>query len=88
MCWGLFLTKLQVNKIAGLKVCNFIKKEHKQRCFSVIVAKIFMNTYFEEHLRMNGSVKHCFQDRAKAEEEVVDFKKKKIVFFKIWIYNH
>ena len=41
-----------------------------------------MNTYFEEHLRMNGSVKHCFQDRAKAGE-VVDFKKKKIVFFKI-----
>ena len=54
----------------------------------MIVAKIFMNKYFEEHLRMNGSVKHCFQDRAKAEEEVVDFKKKKIVFFKIWIYNH
>ena len=39
------------DEAAGLQACNFIKKRFHRRCFPVNFAKIFKNTYFEEHLR-------------------------------------
>ena len=42
-------------KAAGLKNCNFIKKRLQRWCFPVNITK-FLNTYFEEHLRMTASV--------------------------------
>ena len=35
------------NKAAGLQVCNFIKKRLQHRCFPVIIANFFKNTYFK-----------------------------------------
>ena len=43
-----------VNKVAGLKACNFIKK--KTRLFSCEYWGISKKTYFEEHLRTTASV--------------------------------
>ena len=42
------------NKVAGHKVCNFIKKRLQHRCFSVNIAK-FLITCFEEHLHTAAS---------------------------------
>ena len=39
------------NKVAGLRVCNFIKMILQQICFPVKLAKFLKNTYSEEHLR-------------------------------------
>ena len=49
LCWSLFLIKLQ-----AFQICNFIKKILQHRCFPVISAKFFKNSYFEEHLRTNA----------------------------------
>ena len=43
------------NKIAGLKGCNFNKKETQAQVFSCEFCKIFKNTYFKEHLRTAAS---------------------------------
>ena len=44
------------NNAADLQVCDFIKKRLQHRCFPVIIAKFFKNTYFEEHLQTAASV--------------------------------
>ena len=38
------------NKVAGLKACNFIKKDTSTQLFSCEYCEIFKNTSFEEHL--------------------------------------
>ena len=38
------------NKVAGFKVCNFIKKRLKHRCFPKKFAKFLRTSIFEEHL--------------------------------------
>ena len=38
------------NKVAGLKVCNFIK-ENPAQVFPSEISEIFKNTFFTEHLR-------------------------------------
>ena len=38
-----------------LHISNFIKKRLQHRCSPLNIAKIFKNTYFEEHLRTAGS---------------------------------
>ena len=40
LCWSLFL-----NKVAGLKAYNFIKKRLQHTCFPVSIAK-FLKTFF------------------------------------------
>ena len=40
-----------LNKFVGLKACNFINKRFHHKCFPLKFAKLFKNTYFEEHLR-------------------------------------
>ena len=42
------------NKVAGLRVCNFIKKRLQHQCFPVKIGK-FLTAYFEEHLQPTGS---------------------------------
>ena len=42
------------NEVAGLKICNFIKKRLQHKCFPVKF-QIFKNTYFEEHLQTTAS---------------------------------
>ena len=44
--WSLFF-----NKAARLKICNFIKKRLKHRCFPVNIAKFLRTFSFIEHLR-------------------------------------
>ena len=39
------------NKVAGLKVCNFIKKRLQLRYLPVNIAKFLRTTFFIEHLR-------------------------------------
>ena len=39
------------NKVAGLKVCNFIDKRLQQRCFSVNTVKFLRTAFFTKHLR-------------------------------------
>ena len=39
------------NKVAGLKVCNFIKKSLQRRCFPVKFHKFLGAPFFKEHLR-------------------------------------
>ena len=39
------------NRVAGLKVCNFIKKRLQHRCFPVKVHKFLITPVFKEHLR-------------------------------------
>ena len=41
--------------VAGLKVCNYIKKRLQHRFFFCEYCKIFKKTYFEEHLRPAAS---------------------------------
>ena len=60
------------NKVAGLKVCGFIKKRLQHRCFPMKFAKflffkkiisyeILKNTYFEEHLQTTTSSSSSFK---------------------------
>ena len=44
LCWSVFLMSWQAYTF------NNIKKRLKSRCFSVNIVKIFINTYFGEHL--------------------------------------
>ena len=39
------------NKVAGIQVCNFIKKRLRHRCFPVKLAKFLKKHFFTEHLR-------------------------------------
>ena len=39
------------NKIASLKVCNFIQKTLQHRCFPVNIAKYLRTAFFTEHLQ-------------------------------------
>ena len=48
-----------LNKVAGLKASNFIKKTLTQ-VFSGEICKIFKNTYFEELLRTTASASQVF----------------------------
>ena len=45
LCCSIILKNLQ------LKACNFIKKRHQHRCFSVKFAKFLRPPFFIEHLR-------------------------------------
>ena len=38
------------NKVVGLYICNFIKKETPAHVFPMNLAEIFKNTCIEEHL--------------------------------------
>ena len=51
---NLFLKKFAIF-IGKLQACNFIKNGLQHRCFPLKIAKIFKNTYFEEHLPMAAS---------------------------------
>ena len=44
--WSLFF-----NKVADLKVCNFIKKRLQHRRFPVNIARFSRTAFFTEHLR-------------------------------------
>ena len=46
LCWNFFL-----DKVADLKVCNFIKKRLQHRCFPVEFHKFLRASFFTEHLR-------------------------------------
>ena len=46
LCWSLFLIKL-LTKVAGLKVCNFIKKWLQHRCFLVHIAKFLRIAFLQ-----------------------------------------
>ena len=39
------------NKVAGLNICNFIKKRLQHRCFSMKFHKFLRRPFFKEHLR-------------------------------------
>ena len=43
------------NKVAGLRLANVLKKRLQHRRFPVNIAKLFKNTYFEEHLQTAAS---------------------------------
>ena len=45
------------NKVAGLKVHNFIKKSLRLRCFLVKFTKFLRITFFTEHLRTTASIR-------------------------------
>ena len=47
-CWSGFSIKL---KVACLKVCSFIKKRPRYRCFPVNIAKFLKPDFFIKHLR-------------------------------------
>ena len=47
LCWSLFL-----NKFAGLRACNFIKKRLQHRCSPVNHCKIFQNICERQLLRL------------------------------------
>ena len=53
--------KSLLNKVAGRKTCNFIKKRLQHRCFPVNFGK-FIKTYFEEHLRTPASEENLGSD--------------------------
>ena len=58
-CFAIFTGKVPVleslfHKIAGLKICNFIKKRLQHRCFLVNIAKL-LRTAFIEHLLVAAS---------------------------------
>ena len=56
LCRSLFL-----NKVAGLKACNFIEKKPLAQVFSCEFCEICKNTFFTEHLCMTASfVCYCF----------------------------
>ena len=40
-----------LNKVAGLKACNVIKKRLQRRCFSVYFTKYLKTPFLMEHLR-------------------------------------
>ena len=40
-----------LNKVGGLKACNFIKKRLQHRFFPVNIAKLFRAPIFREHLQ-------------------------------------
>ena len=40
-----------LNKVAGLKVYNFIKKKLQRRCFSVNIGNFFKNIFLIEYIR-------------------------------------
>ena len=42
--WSLFF-----NKVAGLKVCTFIKNRFQRRCFPMNIAKFLRAAFFIEH---------------------------------------
>ena len=42
---------VSVNKVAGLKICNFIKKRLQHSCFPVNIVKFSETPLFTEHLR-------------------------------------
>ena len=44
LCWSLF------KKVAGLKLCNIVKKRLQHRCFPVKFAKSLRTPLFTEHL--------------------------------------
>ena len=46
LCQGLFL-----NKVAGLRAANLLKKSFWHRCFSLDFAKFLRTPFFTEHLR-------------------------------------
>ena len=50
------LLKSLFNQVAGLQVCNFIKKRLQHRRFPVRSVKFFKSTYFEEQLWTTSSV--------------------------------
>ena len=50
------LLKSLFNKVAGLKVCNFFKKETPTQLFSCKYWENFKNTHFEKDLRTTASV--------------------------------
>ena len=43
--------KIGVHKVAGLKVCNFIKERLQRSCFRVNDAKFLRAHFFTEHLQ-------------------------------------
>ena len=45
LCWS-----LPLNKVAGLKACNFIKKRLQHRCLPVKFAKFLRTPFFTEYL--------------------------------------
>ena len=52
LCWSLF------NKVTHLRAFNFIKETPTQ-VFSCEICDIFMNTYYEKHLRTTAS---CYSE--------------------------
>ena len=50
------MLKSLFNKVAGLKACNFIKKDTSTQVFSSEYCEIFKKSYFQEHLRTAASV--------------------------------
>ena len=48
-----------LNKVAGLKPYNFIKKETLTQVFFYEFCKIFRNSYFAEHVQTPASKNHC-----------------------------
>ena len=49
------LLKSLLNKVPGRKPYKFVKKGLQHRCFPANIAKLFKNTYLEEHLRTAAS---------------------------------
>ena len=47
--------KYLLNKVAGHKACNFVKKKTSTPMFSCEYCKIFKNIYYEEHLHTAAS---------------------------------
>ena len=48
--------QLPFNIVAGLEVCNCVKKRLQHRCFLVNIAKFLRKTYLQEHLETAASV--------------------------------
>ena len=60
------------NKVAGLQVCNFIKKETLAQVFSCEFCEIFKNTYFEEHLQTAAS-NSFFQEDVYGQDTAIPY---------------
>ena len=56
-CVSLFL-----NKVPGLKACNFIKKETLAQVFSCEFCETLKNTFFMEHFRTTASVHYLLKN--------------------------
>ena len=71
------------NKVADLKVCKFIKKRHKQRCFPVNIAKIFRTPMFFRKFLPPGAMKESEKNELNVKLCLAPFTSKFVLQFTV-----